>query len=99
MLHIFPQGYVNSLTSDTDDHLEERCREGRDAVPLLECVHRGGSAADGGGKRRQQHSSTGGVLGGREQVTGRRIAAVCAHDIRSTHGTAELAQPTPGLRL
>jgi hypothetical protein len=68
------QGYVDSLKSETNDYLEERYREGRDAVSLLERVRSGGSAADGGGKQRQQHSSSGGgilgsIFGGRKQET------------------------------
>ena len=68
------QGYIDSLKAETNDYLEERYREGRDAVSLLERVRSGGSAADGGGKQRQQHSSSGGgilgsIFGGRKQET------------------------------
>jgi hypothetical protein len=68
------QGYIDSLKSETNDYLEERYREGRDAVSLLERVRSGGSAADGGRKQQQQHSSSGGgilgsIFGGRKQET------------------------------
>ena len=77
------QGYIDSLKSETDDYLEERYREGRDAVSLLERVRSGGSAADGGGQQRQQHSSSGGgilgsIFGGRKQETRCCPPAFCA---------------------
>lgn len=57
------------MKSETDDYLEERHREGRKTVSLLERERSSGSAADGGWQQRQQHSSSGGILGGRKQVT------------------------------
>jgi hypothetical protein len=70
------QGYI----SETDDYLEERYKEGRDAVSLLERMRSGDG--NGGGQQQQQHSSSGGgsIPGGRKQVTRRRIAAIYARD-------------------